>query len=263
MFEFLLKIYAFSPLPVMWGAWWTLVFPPDPDISALVLWGSRGNTIRSLLLLLFSVWDSELVTSQMFLESQMLAWENCLSLPLENNPHLEDQVLNKLMHTQKLLGGPFPFVLVWGAEFWTQGPMHAEQTLWQCYIPQFFTFEQECPCNLPKCLGIKFFKERRLNIYTYMKYINTLYITYMHVFTNMFIHTNIHLSVCLWVCIFLYVCSCTGPIHEKWHFPYIIIQHHLLCIADCVLYFTFWSLKSFHLLSYFENWKGWNISNTT
>lgn len=49
---------------------------------------------------------------------------------LEDNPHLEDHVLQKLVHTQQFLGGPFTFlVLVRGTEAWTQGLMHGEQML--------------------------------------------------------------------------------------------------------------------------------------
>lgn len=69
---------------VAWGACWTLTFPLKPGIAVLVLWRLRKSSFRSLLLLLFSVWDNKLVISQTFLESQAAAEQSCLCLPLGN-----------------------------------------------------------------------------------------------------------------------------------------------------------------------------------
>lgn len=56
-----------------WDAFWTLTFPLKLGIAVLVLWRLRKNIFWSPLLLFFSVWDNELVISQIFLESQAVA----------------------------------------------------------------------------------------------------------------------------------------------------------------------------------------------
>lgn len=227
--DFCLKIYAFfyPAQTATWGACWTLVFPPD----LLLFYEHRGETLLevyycySFLFEIVSQWLHKcLWRAKLWHEITASSYH----WTLENNLHLDDQVLHTLVHTQQLLGGPFPFVLVWGAEAWTQSLMHVEQKLWQCYIPQLFTWA-EWSCNLPEYLGIKFLRGEGELIY---------YIS--HIFISLLICSYIHMSVC--IC--FYMCTHVQALYMKsgnFLTSLSSIIYYALQIVFYVLHFEVWN----------------------